>query len=113
MVEKELFVQPSCSHCTKAAIVNRELCSRPFAVDENSPVAGVNTAPFWIFVATSRGDRLVLTQSPHELTRRITRWKDYREIEASSKPAAGFYSAIFRFEGNRYVKRSERTEGLQ
>lgn len=76
------------------------------------PLAGGNTVPFWIFLATSRGYQLVLMQSAHDLTVKNTRWKGYREIEASAESAVEFYSAMFRFDGNQYIKRSGKTKRL-
>jgi hypothetical protein len=76
------------------------------------PLAGANTVPFWVFLATSHGYQLVLMQSAHDLTVKNTRWKGYREIEASAESAVEFYSAMFGFDGNQYIKRSGKTKRL-
>jgi len=76
------------------------------------PLAGANVVTFWLFLATPHGYELVLTQSAHDLTIETTRHKGYRDIEASTESAITFCSALFKFDGNTYSKRSGKTEQL-
>lgn len=77
------------------------------------PLNGGNVAGFWLFIATSHGYKLGLKQSAHDLTIKKTRRNGYREIEASAESAITFYSALFYFDGDQYVKRSGKTAPLR
>jgi hypothetical protein len=83
-----------------------------FVVVGEGPLAGGNVVTFWVFLATPNGYRLVLEQPAHDLTIKRTRNKGYRDIEASAESAVTFYSALFRFDGDVYKKRSGKTEPL-
>jgi plasmid stabilization system protein ParE len=73
------------------------------------PLTGANVALFWVFISTSHGYKLGLRQSAHDLTIKSARRNGYREIEASAESSITFYSALFYFDGDQYVKRSGKT----
>jgi hypothetical protein len=83
-----------------------------FVVVGEPPLLGANTATFWVFLASSRGYELALKIPAHDLQIKNTRRNGYRDIEASAESAVTFYSALFRFDGKGYVKRSGRAERI-
>jgi hypothetical protein len=68
------------------------------------PLHGSNVTTFWVFCATARGYKLVLTGLAHDLTVKNTRWKEHRDIVLASMTAAQISTVSFRFEGERYAE---------
>ena len=64
---------------------------------------GANIQPFWLFVETPKGPRLVAHGSAHDVRILLRRWKGYREIELMSATCCTVSTTILRFDGEKYV----------
>jgi hypothetical protein len=74
---------------------------------------GSNVTTFWVFCATPHGYKLVLTAPAHDLIVKSTRWKGHRDIELTSMTAVQTSTVLFRFDGERYTKRTVRSKPIQ
>jgi hypothetical protein len=75
-----------------------------FVVQGEGPMMGANMTGFWVFSETSRGPKLVLKISAHDLLIRDTKSGGYRIIEASAVTAATHVSTLtYKFDGDHYV----------
>jgi hypothetical protein len=86
---------------------------KDFIVAAEGPLMGANISPFWVFIHDSRGYKLVLSISVHDLVVKRTRSHGYKDLELDAMTASTITTARFRFDGNEYKKFSGRTEEIK
>lgn len=70
---------------------------------------GANIVPFWVFLQTPKGYRLVLNVSSHGLEVLKTKTNGYSDISATRATAIQVFSSVFRFNGKQYeIKKTSR-----
>lgn len=86
--------------------------SDPDSHPSNRCLFGANVGPFWVFVETSTGYKLVLDASGHDLKVLHNRTGGYRDIEVSSETATTLSVAIYKFNGKTYELSSSHSEPI-
>jgi hypothetical protein len=75
----------------------------------NPCLLGANIGPFWIFVSTPKGQKLVLRVDAHSLVLLDSSTKGYRDIRAEAATSSEVTRTVFRFDGKQYrVSRSSK-----
>lgn len=82
-----------------------------YIVIAEPPLAGANTVMFWVFLATGYGQRLGVRSGGHSLSILKMAHNGYRDLEFRSVTLQREDTAIYRFNGERYVFVSRQLRG--
>jgi hypothetical protein len=77
------------------------------------PLAGGNVDTFWVFVHESRGFRLALMISAHDLLVKSTRSHGYRDLEALAATAVTLSTVRFKFNRGTYEEYASKSEDIK
>jgi hypothetical protein len=86
---------------------------RDLIIASKGPLRGANIDPFWVFIHDSKGFKLALSISLHDLVVKRTRSHGYRDLELSGMTASIVTVGKFRFDGNAYRESSEKTTDIK
>jgi hypothetical protein len=84
-----------------------------FVLVGRGPMVGANITQFWVFRATTRGYRLVLQASAHDLIVMNKVRNGFREIELLSATGIAVRTVLLRFDGERYKVVRDKWESTQ
>ena len=68
----------------------------------NAVLNGANTGPFWVFLKTNQGYKLVLSVTSLDLTIMKSRTKGFRNISAGTATAVSSNVDVYKFTGKKY-----------
>lgn len=74
---------------------------------------GGNISPFWVFVDTPQGMKLVLNASAHDIFIRRSRWHGYRVIEFAGMTCCEISRTWLRYENGAYRDYRHSTEEIK
>jgi len=86
---------------------------RDLIVFGEQAMGGANIQPFWLFVETPKGPKLLLFAGAHDVRILGQRWKGYREIELLSATCCTVSTTILRFDGEKYVAYRETSQAIK
>jgi hypothetical protein len=86
-----------------AAVVHLQDASKmDYVVEAKGPLRGANVNPFWVFLDTPNGMKLVLAASAHDLLILSNRWNGVRNIELDSATCCQLTTTWLRYENGKF-----------
>jgi hypothetical protein len=94
-----------------AAVHLHDAATSDLIVEGEGLLRGANVNPFWVFVRTGKGLKLAMMIPAHDLILGSQRYRGYKMIEAASMNCCTVFTWRLRFDGERYVKASQSSQG--
>ena len=76
-------------------------------------MTGGNISPFWVFLDTPQGMKLVLNTSAHDVSIKHSQWHGYRVIEFSGATCCEISRTWLRYENGEYRDYRHSTKGIK
>ena len=96
----------------EAAAVDLNKHGKTDFVVTNHVLNGANIGPFWVFLKTGQGYKLVLSVTSLNLTIMKTRTKGFRNISAGAATAVSAHVDVYKFTGKKYRFAFSKKENL-